>query len=128
MSQNTYYDVTIIDQARYRLRVVAGYAAEAERIAESIILEEFTRGCPDVTVDERKLTTEVTEDSEKTQAAPQYRGEATYSVHFGMTVPAASADEAKRHIRRLYEANAGPFEFDISDDRLTGLDAWEVQS
>ena len=128
MSGNKFYDVTITDHGRYRVRVVAGYPDEAERIAREILLDECTNGCPEVTIEERKLEAVVADDAGETGEAKLFRTAATYSIDFEMTVPANDRQEAERHARRLYHANAGPFEFEISADRVTSFDAWEVQS
>ena len=58
----------------------------------------------------------------------QFRVGATYRVDFELTVPAASREEAERHARRLYEVNCGPFEFELTDQRVGPFTAEEVPS
>lgn len=128
MSEHKIYTVTVLDSGCYTIRVAAGYADEAKRIAERVICEEFTRGCPDVTVDKRELISEASEDGIATLAATEYRATATYSVDFEMTVLATSPAEAQRHAKRLYEDNCGPFEFDICDDSVSAFIVREVRS
>lgn len=127
MSEHKIFTVTVLDSGCYTIRVAAGYADEAKRIAERVICEEFTPGCPDVTVDKREIISEACEDGIATLAATQYRATATYSMDFEMTVPATSPSEAQRHAKRLYEENCGPFEFDICGDAVSAFNVREVQ-
>ena len=45
-----------------------------------------------------------------------------------MTVPAANREEAQRHAKRLYDINCGPFDFEMTDQRVGPFTAEEVRS
>jgi hypothetical protein len=120
------FTVTLTDLATYRLNVAACSADEAKRIAKTVLYEEATTLPDGMTIITRD--TEALAEPAQDAAQRQFRVDATYRLSFSMTVSAASASEAERHARRLYDENCGPHEFDIGDDRVGTFSAREVVS
>ena len=121
---NHLYTVTLTDLGTYQVTVAAASSSEATNIAKTILAEEATKLPAGMTITDRQIDAA----SEPATELPvkQYRVTATYSIDFEMTLPAQNRQEAERHAHRLYVENCGPFEFDISDDRVGPFYAQEV--
>ncbi len=121
------YKVTLTDLGTYEITVAADSNTEAESIAKAVLAEEMTRPS-----DLRNVTREIVAKADpepiSTPETRQYQVESTYSIEFGMVVPASNRDEASRHAKRLYGQYCGPFEFEIGDESLAPFTAREVQS
>jgi hypothetical protein len=120
------YTVTLTDLGTYTVTVAADTPAEAENIAKSVLFEEATNFPAGMRVIKREADAK----AEPAVDLPvrQFRVDATYRIDFQLTVPAASREEAQLHARRLYDINCGPFEFDMTDQRVGPFTAEEVLS
>lgn len=123
---STLYTVTLNDLGSYRFTVAADSPREAEGIAKSVLYEEMTTLLDGIAILKRE--TEATVEPATELPVRQYRVTGRFELTFVETVPAASAREAERHVRRLYESNCGPFEFEHDGGDLTRLSAEEVRS
>lgn len=120
------FTVMLTDLATYRINVAACSAAEAQRIAKTVLVEEATTLPDGMTIIKRE--TDATAEPAQDASLRPYRVHGTYKLDFAMTLPAACAREAERHARRLYDENCGPYEFEIGDERIGPFTAGEVRS
>ena len=125
MSYQT-FTVMLTDLATYRINVAACSADEAKSIAKTVLYEEATTLPDGMTIISREA--EALAEPAHEIAVRQFRVDATYRIAFSMTVPAASASEAERHARRLYDENCGPYEFEVGDERVGPFTTGEVRS
>lgn len=118
------YTVTLTDLGTYTVTVAADTPAEAESIATTILYEEAYQLPSGMRIVKREADAK----AEPAVDLPvrQFRVDATYTIDFQMTVPAATREEAQRHARRLYELNCGPFDFERTDERVGPFTAEEV--
>jgi hypothetical protein len=120
------YTVTLTDLGEYTVTVAAANVDEAKRIATSVLHEEATTLPDGLSIVKRQCdATAVLADN---PAPRTFDVSATYMLDFSMVVPAANRTEAEQHARRLYEENAGPFEFVHDGDRVGSFHAREVVS
>lgn len=120
------YSVTLTDLGTYTVTVAADTPSEAESIAKTILFEEAANFPTGMKVVKREADAKA--ESASDLPVRQFRVGATYKIDFEMTVPAANREEAERHARRLYEENCGPFEFEMTNQRVGPFVAEEVRS
>lgn len=120
------FTVTLTDLATYRVTVAACSADEAKSIAKTVLTEEATTLPDGMSITKRE--TDATAEPAHDASLRPYRVHATYKLDFAMTVPAATASEAERHARRLYDENCGPYEFEVGDERVGLFTAGELRS
>ena len=120
------YTVPVDVLARYTATVAADYPDEATRIARDELWAHMAKAPKLITLDD------VTLDGEAPVAieapARTFKVHGIFELAFELTVPAKDRDEAELHARRIYEANAGPFEFEHDGGHLIRLRAEEVLS
>lgn len=122
------YTVTLADLGTYVATVVACDAREAEGIAKTMLYEEATRLPPELSLVNRETSAQTEADPALNGEATRYTVAATYSLDFEVDIPALDPQAAVRHVRRIYQENCGPFEFDQCGDRVDNFKAREVQS
>ena len=120
------YTVNLIDLGTYAVTVVADTPGEAQSIAKTILYEEATQLPAGMSIVKREA--EANAELATDLPVRQFRVGATYKIDFEMTVPAANREEAERHARRLYAKNCGPFDFEMTDQRVGPFVAEEVRS
>jgi hypothetical protein len=124
--RNELYTVTLTDLGEYTVTVAACSVDEAQSIAKEVLHEEaYTPAQGLVGI---KRTTEAKAILAEPQPTRTFDVSATYMLDFSMKVPASDRSEAQQHAKRLYQANAGPFEFDHDGDRVGLFHAREVAS
>ena len=123
---NRLYTVTLTDLGTYRVTVAADDTKTAESIARTVLFEEATKLPAGMTVVKREADAK----AEPAMEVPLkwYHVSATYTLEFGMTVPASTADEAERYARQMYADEPQPFEYETGDERVSGFIAREVRS
>lgn len=120
------YTVTLTDLATYSVVVAADSPKHAETVAKTLLFEESGDLPPGLTCQKRE--TEAVADRAGEQPTRHYDVLATYSMEFFIRVPAANAEEAERHARRIYAEEPQPFEHSTGEDRVKWHYAKEVVS
>lgn len=123
MSRTQLYTVHLTDLVSYRVTVAADSVEEAASVAKTMLWEETADLPADVALLSRETDTQVQPADVPVR---QFRVRSTYRMDFALTVPAANAEEAERHAKRLYAAHSGPFEFDLDGDRVASFVAEEM--
>lgn len=120
------YTVALTDLGTYRVTVAADTPEEACRIGKNVLHDEATQLPPDTQIVKRE--TDAIAEVAPEQSTRQFEVEGVFQLVFETTVPASDSREAERHVRRLYEAYSGPFEFVHDGGRLVRVAAQEVRS
>jgi hypothetical protein len=120
------YTVTVTDLGSYRITVAADSPSEAERIAKSVLFEEMTVLPPETAIIKREA--EAKAELSPEQPLRTFTVNGLFQLAFSLDVPATTRAEAERHAKRLYDDNAGPFEFCHDGGDVVRLTAEEVRS
>lgn len=128
MSGYRLYTVTLTDLGTYTATVCACCEDEARRIAKTMLTDEATTLPPELAIVNREVSAAAEINPVAEREATNFQVSGTYSLDFEVMVPASLPGEAERHVRRLYEENCGPFDFDHCGDRVSALRARGVQS
>ncbi|MGE0700789.1 MAG: hypothetical protein AB7O57_16940 [Hyphomicrobiaceae bacterium] len=121
---NRLYTVTLTDLGTYEVTVAADSEKEAASIAKGVLFGEAMQLMPGMRIVKRQA--EAKAESASEQPVRQYDVLGSYTVDFTIRVPAANAEEAERHAKRLYEAEPFPWEHATGDDRVRWHSAREV--
>lgn len=123
---NQLFTVKLTDLGEYELTVAASSVREAESIAKSVLLDEVTQlpSGTRITAREVQATAELAPD----QPLRRFDVPGIYTIEFSIEVPAASAEDAKRHAARIYDHDPCPWEHDVRADNLRWQVGQEVRS
>ena len=103
------FSVTLTDLGEYTLTVAADSETEAVMVAKSTLLEEAQGMCPGLRILKRDVA--ATAVPAELQPLKLFRVHASHNMELDITVPGTDREDAKRHARRLYEANPSPWEY-----------------
>lgn len=122
---NRLFTVTLTDLGTYEVTVAASDPKEAATIATSILYDEATSLPHGMRIVDRKAEAQAEPVTEPPVRQFDVVGSHTYD--FLIRVPAANAEEAERHAKRIYGAEPFPWEHTTGEDRIRWHSAREVE-